>query len=70
MPSPLPVVFGRPRFFGVSRIDLAINWGYHKIVGLPRWLDEHVVAGVPADVGSGSIFPLIMATYVVILNSV
>jgi hypothetical protein len=30
MPTPFPVVLGRPTFFGVSVIDLAICLGYHK----------------------------------------
>jgi hypothetical protein len=29
---PVPVVFGRPRlFFGITRIDFPMNYGYHKI---------------------------------------
>jgi hypothetical protein len=30
MPTPLPVVIGRPAFFGVSVINFAIYLGYHK----------------------------------------
>src|ERR1700722_20221664 len=30
MPTPLPVVIGRPTFFGVSVINFAIYLGYHK----------------------------------------
>jgi hypothetical protein len=35
---PLPVVTGRPRFFVITRIDLPMDWGYHKIrlLGKPR----------------------------------
>jgi hypothetical protein len=54
MPTPLPVVLGRPTFFGVSVIDFAICLGYHK--SKPRG-SSNFRPGSNPEQGAGFLMP-------------